>query len=200
MAAQPPWQYMSVEEWHELERTSHDIKHEYIDGHVYAMVGGTLAHSHISTNVLIALRSALARRSCHAYNSDAAARLSPTRYTYPDVTVTCEERDQPTNEQREIQAPRVIVEVLSDTTEAYDRGLKFAYYRACSTIQEYVLVSTTYQTVEVYHRTPERWTSYQAYRPSENIHLTSIDVHLPLAALYELSNVPEMLDAPDGKV
>jgi Uma2 family endonuclease len=191
---------MSVEEWRELERTSHDIKHEYIDGHVYAMAGGTLAHSHVSTNVLIALRTALAKRSCSAYNSDAAARLSPRRFTYPDVTVTCDERDQPTNERREIQAPHVIVEVLSDTTERYDRSLKFSYYRECSTIQEYVLVSTTYQSVEVYRRTPDGWTSYQAYRPGETIHLTSIDVHLPLAAFYELSNVPETLDSPEGEV
>jgi Uma2 family endonuclease len=200
MAAQPSWQYVSVEEWRELECTSHDIKHEYIDGHVYTMVGGTLAHSHVSTNALIALRSALASRSCNAYNSDAAARLSPTRYTYPDVTVTCDERDQPTNDQREIQAPRVIVEVLSETTERYDRGLKFAYYRECRSIQEYVLVSTAYQAVEVYRRTPRGWTSYQPYGPGENIDLTSIDVHLPLAALYELSNVPETLDASEGEV
>jgi Uma2 family endonuclease len=199
MAAQPSWQYMSVEKWRELERTSHDTKHEYIDGHVYAMAGGTLAHSHVGTNVLIALRTALTRRSCSAYNSDVAARLSPTRYTYPDVTVTCDERDQPTNEQREIQTPHVIVEVLSDTTERYDRGLKFAYYRACPTIQEYVLVSTTYQSVEVYRRTPEGWTSYQVYSPGDTIHLSSIDVHLPFAAFYEFSNVPETLDALEGE-
>lgn len=199
MAAQPSWQDMSVEEWRELELTSDDTKHEYIDGHVYAMAGGTLAHSHVGTNVLITLRTALAKRSCSAYNSDAAARLSPTRYTYPDVTVTCNEHDQPTNEQREIQAPRVIVEVLSDSTESYDRGLKFAYYRQCPTIQEYVLVNTTYQSVEVYRRTPDGWTSYQVYSPGENIHLTSIDVHLPFAAFYELSNVPETLDALQGK-
>jgi Uma2 family endonuclease len=191
---------MSVEEWRELEHTSHDVKHEYIDGHVYDMAGGTLAHSHVGTNILIALRSALARRSCHAYNSDAATRLSPTRYTYPDVTVTCDERDQPTNEQREIQAPRVIIEVLSDSTEGYDRGLKFSYYRACPTIQEYVLVSTAYQAVEVYRHTPQGWTSYQTYRPDEDIELTSIDVHLSFAALYELSNVPETLDPPEGEV
>ena len=195
MVAQPSGQYISVEEWRELERTSYDTKHEYIDGHVYAMAGGTLTHSHVGTNVLIALRTALAGRPCSAYNSDVAARLSPTRYTYPDVTVTCNERDKPTNEQREIQAPRVVVEVLSESTERYDRGLKFAYYRQCPTMQEYVLVSTTYQSVEVYRRTPDGWTSYQAYSPGEDIHLTSIDIHLPFAAFYELSNVPETLDA-----
>jgi Uma2 family endonuclease len=83
MVAQSSWQYMSFEEWRELERTSHDIKHEYIDGHVYAMAGGALTHPHVGTNILIALRSTLARRSCNVYNSDATVRLSPTRYTYP---------------------------------------------------------------------------------------------------------------------
>ena len=122
---------MSVDEWRELERTSHDIKHEYIDGRVYAMSAGSLARSCIALNVCSALERALlaAGKPCSVYNSDAAVRLSSRRYTYPDASVTCDERDQPTPDKTEIQSPLVIVEVLSTSTEAYDRGEKFGYYQ-----------------------------------------------------------------------
>ncbi len=201
MVAQPSQsRYMTIDEWRQLEEHSHDVKHEYIDGQVYAMAGGSLAHSRVSINVLKALDAVLGRGTCRAYNSDAAARLSPTRYTYPDATVTCDERDRPTTKVREIKAPRVIVEVLSDSTEAYDRGEKFGYYRECSTVQEYVLVSTKRQLVEVFRRTQEGWTAYNVYGPGDEIGLISIDVHLSLAALYELTDIPEIVEAPKGEV
>jgi len=201
MVAQPSQPHsMTVDEWRELEERSHDVKHEYIDGQVYAMAGGSLAHSRVSINVLKALDAVLGRGPCRAYNSDAAARLSPTRYTYPDASVTCDERDRPTTKVREIKAPRVIVEVLSDSTEAYDRGEKFGYYRECPTVQEYVLVSTKRQLVEVFRRTQEGWTAYHVYGPEDEIELTSLDVHLSLAALYELTDVPEIIEAPKGEV
>lgn len=201
MAAQPAAQLMSVDEWRELERTSHDAKHEYIDGHAHAMAGGTLAHSRIGVNVVIALSAALRRGPCRVYNSDAATRVSPTRYTYPDATVTCDERDRATTELREIQAPRVIVEVLSpDNTEGHDRGKMFAYYRACPSVQEYMLVNTTYQAVEVFRRTADGWSAYQAYGPGDEVALTSIDVYFPIAALYDLADVPEDMDDPEGEV
>jgi Uma2 family endonuclease len=191
---------MTVDEWRQLEERSHDVKHDYIDGQIYAMAGGSLAHSRVSINVLKALDAILGRGPCRAYNSDAAVRLSPTRYTYPDATVTCDERDRPTTKLREIQAPRIIVEVLSNSTEAYDRGEKFEYYRACPAVQEYVLVSTRRQLVEVFQRTQEGWTTYHVYGPGDEIELTSIDVHLSLAALYELTDVPEIVETPKGEV
>src|SRR5947209_5310483 len=95
-----------------------------------------------------------------------AARLSARRYTYSDATVTCEERDRPTGELMAVLAPRVIVELLCDSTEAYDRGTKFGFYRACPHVQTYILIATKEQTVEVYRRTPYIWT-YQSYGPGE---------------------------------
>jgi Uma2 family endonuclease len=199
VVAQPSPPTLSVEEWRELERTSHDVKHEYIDGSVYAMAGGTLDHSQIAINVIITLTAALADGPCRVYNSDAAARLSPARYTYPDATVTCDERDR--GQVTEIQAPRVIVEVLSpDSTEAFDRGRKFAYYRACPTVQEYVLVNTTHRAVEVFRRTSEGWTVYHAYGADETVELTSIEVRVAVSALYARTEVPEFLAMSDGEV
>ena len=200
MVAQPSRQFMSIDEWRELERSSHDAKHEYIDGQVYLMSGGSRAHSRIGSNAVRILEDALAGSSCIVYNSDASVRVSKTRYTYPDVSVTCDERDQPTPDEAEIQFPRLIVEVLSESTEAYDRGKKFSYYRNCPTINEYVLVASKYQSVEVYRRTSQGWTSYHAYGPGDEIELISIAVRFPIAALYRNTGVPELTDSAEGEV
>jgi Uma2 family endonuclease len=192
----PQPQYMTVDEWREMERQS-KTKHEYFDGQVYAMAGGTLDHSFVAVNVVALLNRALGRRPCRAYNSDAAARLSPTCFTYPDATVTCDEQDR--GRTTEIQTPHVIVEVLSDSTEARDRGMKFEYYRACPSVQEYALVSTRRQLIEVYRRTPEGWMLH-IYGPGDEVEFTSIDVHLPVAAIYEGTDVPEIMVLPKGVV
>ncbi len=202
MVAQREPQHMTVDEWRELERTSHDTKHEYIDGQAYAMSGGSLAHGRIGSNVVRALEDALAAagKLCDVYNSDVAARLSPRRYTYPDASVTCDARDRPAPDKTDVQAPCVIVEVLSDSTEAYDRGRKFSLYRACPTVQEYVLVATKYQAVEVYRRTLQGWAIYQSYVPGDEIALMSLDVRFPLAILYKNSGVPETMEDLEGEV
>jgi Uma2 family endonuclease len=202
MVAQREPLRITVDEWRELERTSHDIKHEYIDGQAYAMSGGSLAHGRIGSNTVRALEDALARAgsSCDVYNSDVAVRLSPRRYTYPDASVTCDERDQSAPDKTEVQAPRVIVEVLSDSTEAYDRGRKFGLYRACPTVQEYVLVATKYQAVEVYRRTTHGWAIYQSYGPGDEIELTSLGVRFPLATLYKNTGVVEVMEDLEGEV
>jgi Uma2 family endonuclease len=202
MVAQREPQHMTIDEWRELERTSYDIKHEYIDGQVYAMSGGSLAHGRIGSNAVRTLEDALATagKPCDVYNSDVAVRLSPRRYTYPDATVTCDERDQSAPDKTDVQAPCVIVEVLSDSTEAYDRGRKFSLYRACPTVQEYVLVATKYQSVEVYRRTPQGWAIYQSYGPGDEIELTSLGVRFPLVALYKNAGVLEAMEDLAGEV
>ena len=194
-------QRMTVDEWRKLERSSHDIKHEYIDGHAYAMSGGSLAHGRIGLNACLALESALLanNKPCFVYNSNVATRLSPTRYTYPDALVSCDERDQPAPDKTVVQAPCVIVEVLSDSTEAYERGRKLGFYRACPTIQEYVIVATKYQAIEIYRRTPQTLT-YDAYGLGDIIEIRSLDIHFPAEALYRNAGVPEAIDGPEGEV
>ncbi len=114
-----------------------------------------LDHGSIGINVCSILREKLAEKGspCRVYNSDVAVRLSPAHYILPDATVTCDERDRGRN--LEIQSPRVIVEVLSNSTEARDRGEKFRRSREHPAVQEYVLISTKYQLVELYRRSPE---------------------------------------------
>src|SRR5438046_8215117 len=163
------------------------------------MSGGSLAHGSLGSNTVRTLQDALraAGKPCYTYNSDVAVRLSARRYTYPDASVTCDERDRPAPDKTEIQAPRVIVEVLSDTTEAYDRGRKFGYYRACPTVEDYVLVASKYHAVEVYRRTPQSCT-YDAYGPSDEIALTSLAIRVSVAALYREAGVPAATDDLDG--
>lgn len=202
MATERKPHHTTVDEWRVLSQNSHDIKYEYVDGQVYAMSGGSLAHGRIGSNVVRTLEDALAAKDspCNTYNSDVAARLSPTRYTYPDASVTCDERDEPTPDKTEILAPRVIVEVLSDSTEAYDRGQKFGLYRACPTVQEYVLVATKYQSVEIFRRTEMGWSIYQEYKPGDEIDLISLDVSFPVAAFYRNSGVSVAINEPEGEV
>src|SRR2546421_10781891 len=102
---------MTVDELRELERTNPDAKYEYIDGQVYLMSGGSLAHSRISTNTVRTLEDALGNQPCYVYNSDASVRVSETLYPYPDASVSCDPGDRPTIEQIEVHTPRVVVEV-----------------------------------------------------------------------------------------
>ena len=182
---------MTVDEWRALERANPDAKYEYIDGLAYLMSGGSLAQSRIGSNTVRALEDALGSGPCYVYNSDASVCLSETRYTYPDASVSCDPRDQPTTEQLQVQAPRVVVEVLSESTEGKDRLRKANLYHACPTIQEYMLIATKYQAVEVQRRSGDEWTLH-LLGPGDEIELVSIGVRFPLAELYRGTAVPEM--------
>jgi len=195
VAQRKPW-HMSVDEWRELERANPESKYEYIDGQVSLMSGGSLAHARISSNAVRALEDALESQPCYVYNSDASVRLSETRYTYPDASVSCDSGDQPTTERMQVQAPRVVIEVLSDSTEGKDRIRKAHLYRACPTIQEYVLITTRYQAVEVQRRAGDAWTLH-LFGVGDEIELVSIGVQFPLAVLYRGTTVPEMPNDQD---
>ena len=195
VAQRKPW-HMSVDEWRELERANPESKYEYIDGQVSLMSGGSLAHARISSNTVRALEDALGSQPCYVYNSDASVRLSETRYTYPDASVSCDSGDQPTTERMQVQAPRVVIEVLSDSTEGKDRIRKAHLYRACPTIQEYVLITTRYQAVEVQRRAGDAWTLH-LFGVGDEIELVSIGVQFPLAVLYRGTTVPEMPNDQD---
>lgn len=147
------------------------------------LAGGTLDHATISLNVATILRSLLRNSSCRVFTSDARVRLSSTRYVYPDVTVSCDSRDRGRIDI--IQFPRVVIEVLSPGTEDYDRGRKFTYYRACPTIQEYVLVNTEYRAVEVCRREKNDLWSFLTFNLGDEVELTSLGVAFFVAEVYE---------------
>ncbi|GLV58287.1 hypothetical protein KDH_51200 [Dictyobacter sp. S3.2.2.5] len=186
MVADPNRHHMTVEEYLELDRNSPDAKYEYIDGIAYnirdpqALAGGTLAHARVALNLAMLCDRFLADRSCQVFMSDVRVQLSAARYVYPDLTISCETIDWQADT---IYHPRVIVEVLPPSTKAYDRGKKFAYYQQLASLQDYVLVSTQRQAIEVYSREHSAW-HYQLYQSGESAYLQSLDLSLALADVY----------------
>ena len=180
---------MSMEEYLELDRNSVDARYEYIDGVVTMLAGGTTNHSRISVNVVSLLRAALRGSPCEVFNSDLRVSISSTRYVLPDASVSCVPGDLE-GENDTISSPCVIVEVLSPSTEATDRGKKFRYYQSCLSIQEYVLISAQEQAVDVYRRASDNFWTLHPFGPGDEVELKSIDVSLPLEAFYENVMVP----------
>lgn len=186
VAAKEPYR-IGVEEWRNLLRQS-DVKYEYSDGWVYAMAGGTADHSTVALNLTHDLFDALGVGPCRVYNSDMAVRLAPSEYRFPDASVTCDARDS--GSVTEITFPRLLVEVLSDSTEREDRTTKARLYRGCPTVEEYAFITTRFRAVEVYRRAGDLWTA-EIYLPGDTIVLSSIDVRIPVNDLYRRSAVPE---------
>ena len=173
---------MSIEEYFRLEENNPDTRYEYLDGYVYMMAGGSANHATISGNIYAILKSLLRGGPCRAYNSDMKVRVSENRYFHPDVTVSCDSRDRGTADF--IQSPRLVVEVLSPSTEAFDRGRKLQCYTACPTIEEYLLVDPRSMRIEIYHKEQKKWT-YDAFEAGDEVELASLGVHFPIIDAYE---------------
>ncbi|WP_293337336.1 Uma2 family endonuclease [Microcoleus sp. CAWBG58] len=176
--------YVSPEDYLAGEKVS-PIKHEYRQGEIYAMAGTSKAHATISLNAAILLRNHLRGSGCMPYVADVKVRIEAANcYYYPDVAVTCDERDRNTAEDFIIY-PRLIVEVLSPTTAAFDRGEKFADYRTSEILQEYVLINQERVSVECFRRNAEGlWVLYP-YTQGQEVQLASVDFSCAIEALYE---------------
>lgn len=160
------------------------VRHEYIDGEVYAMSGGTIDHSDIAGNFLSLLKAHLRGSGCKSLNSDARVNiLGSSHYVYPDVSVTCDERDK--NTKQYITYPCLIVEVLSSSTEAYDRGDKFRLYRRNPNLQEYVLVNTEAMAIELFRKVDGNIWSIINYDAGDVVELTSVKLSFPIEQVYE---------------
>jgi Uma2 family endonuclease len=179
--------HFSPEEYLAFERGT-DARHEYLDGHVYAMAGESIEHSRICVNVAGELRSRLKGRPCEVLSPNMKVVTSPSGlFSYPDVVVICGE-PQFYDERRDILTnPTVVFEVLSPSTEAYDRGEKFLRYRTqIETLREYILVSQHRPLVEHYVRQPDgSWSYSSAGSLEESVDLVSIDSRLPLSEVYD---------------
>jgi Uma2 family endonuclease len=183
MIANPSEDYLPPEDYLAYEETS-PIKHEYIDGQVYAMAGASDAHVTISLNLASLLRNHVRGTGCRVYMADMKARIEAANtFYYPDVMVTCDARDRELPNFKKY--PCLIVEVLSSSTEAFDRGDKFFDYGKIETLQEYVLISQQHQRVDCFRRNTEGSWVLNFYFPGNDIHLTSIDFHVSIDALYE---------------
>ncbi|AFZ26657.1 hypothetical protein Cylst_4584 [Cylindrospermum stagnale PCC 7417] len=183
MVANPSYSYISPEDYLQGEETS-PVKHEYRQGEVYAMAGASNTHVIIAGNLFATLRNHLRGSGCQAYISDTKAHIeSINTYYYPDVMVSCDQRDKTFN--NFLRYPCLIIEVLSPSTEGFDRGDKFADYRNLESLQEYVLVSQNRINLEIFRRNPEgQWVLYP-YGKEDTIHLASVDFRCAVTDVYE---------------
>lgn len=184
MSAQPE-PFLSVEEYLAFEETSPE-RHEYYAGHVVLLAGGSEAHALIIGNITTLLNIQLRNRPCRVYASGMKIKVEQAQvYTYPDVTVVCGPSRFEDTTRRVLLNPTVIIEVLSETTETYDRGKKFRYYRMIETLQEYLLVSQHSLHIDHYIRQNDHfWLLSSADLADDTVTLPSIACTLLLSDIY----------------
>jgi Uma2 family endonuclease len=180
---------ISVAEYLERERTS-EVKHEYLDGMVREMSGASREHNIIATNISRELDVHLETQPCEIYGSDMRVRVTPTRYTYPDLTVVCETPFFEDSVLDTLLNPLLMIEILSPSTEAYDRGDKFSFYRRIESLQEFVFVGQDKPKLECYFRQGREWRFSEAVRLDDVVRLETIDLTLSLARVYKKLTFP----------
>jgi len=160
------------------------LRHEYLNGEVYAMSEGTQNHGRIASNIIFIVKGHLRGGGCQVGNSDCRVNVLETKnYIYPDVSVTCDDRDRTAIQA--IQFPCLIVEVLSPSTASYDRGDKFRLYRRNPSLQDYVLVDAEKIAIDLYRKNDRgNWEIFN-YQSGDNIELQSIGLSFPIESVYE---------------
>jgi Uma2 family endonuclease len=181
-----PKPFLTLEEYLAGERAAVQ-KHEYFQGEVFAMGGASFSHVTIVSNLNATLHRQLQGKPCQAFAMDLRVNVSRTGlYTYPDIGVVCDEPQFDDERRDTLLNPRIIIEVLSSSTEAYDRGKKFAHYRTIESLTEYLLVAQDQPRVEQYIRQSSGdWLLHDATALDETIRLPSIGCELKLAEVYD---------------
>lgn len=169
-----------------------DVRHEYVGGECFAMAGGTRAHALVQTGFLVALARHLSGRPCRPAGSD--ARVYLPKYgdaVYPDVHVVCGKAERGPEDPDAVVNPVLVVEVLSPSTERWDRGGKFERYESLPSLQDIVLAEADRRRVEVFHRNEDGSFTRHVYASGEVVHLAGLGVDLPLDELYALREADE---------
>lgn len=183
MIANPQPSKMTVEAYLEWE-SRQEKRYEYVNGEALAMADGSAAHDRVVLNLHTILKAHLSSHHCRVLMADVKLQISSLGFHfYPDVMVSCHERDRTAS--TVIQQPLLIVEVLTSDTEAYDRSRKFAHYRKLTSLREYVLVSAEQVSVECYRRRENHQWLYEPYGAGSAIALESIGFSCPIDVLYE---------------
>lgn len=195
----------TVEEYFQIDEAS-ETRHEYVDGRVYDMAGGTDRHSHITVNLIGLLWTRLRGKPCQGRDGNFRVRYGrQVRYGYPDALIFCgpPRFDEKARSNTTLLNPTVLFEVLSESTEAYDRGKKFEYYREIESLAEYVLIAQERPSVQVYRRDPSGiWAIQPPYHGlMSSVPLVSAGIELPLSELYAGVEFdpepPDLADAVD---
>jgi Uma2 family endonuclease len=184
MSTQPKT-FLTPEQYLEIERKA-EYKSEYYNGEMFAMAGAREAHNLITMNLGAQIHAQLRSGPCRVYSSDMRVSVSPTGlYTYPDIVVACESPRFLDGERDTLLNPTLIVEVLSPSTEAYDRGRKFGHYRTIESLNEYLMVSSERVGAELFTRqTDGAWLLTAASEIQDTLHLSATGCRLALADLY----------------
>lgn len=185
MSANPKHTW-TVEEYFAFERES-ETKHEYFNGEIFAMAGASRKHNVIVANVISSLHAQLRKKPCEIYPSDMRVRVDKTDlYTYPDVSIVCGEQQFTDDPFDVLTNPIVIIEILSPSTQDYDRVGKFHHYRALDSLQEYIMIAQEKYRIEHYVRQKNnQWLLTDIINPDAEIPLDSIDCSLLLSDIYE---------------
>jgi Uma2 family endonuclease len=184
MSSEAPALRMTYAEYVAFEREA-AVKHEYLRGEVFAMAGGTIEHSRLAVRITYLLSRELEGRPCRVLSSDARVRIEATDLdTYPDASVVCGAVETPSADANAIVNPILIVEVLSDSTEAYDRGQKASHYRRLPSLRAYLLVSQHEPRLELQvHQADGRWTLMEV-GPGERLEIEPLGIGLDVDEVY----------------
>ena len=173
-----------LEEYLRVEEMS-NVRHEFLDGEIYGLAGGSPEHGRIAANIIMLLGMRAAPRRCAVFTSDVRVRVAATGLdTYPDVTVVCGRLEYDSLDPHAIANPTLLVEVTSPSTETYDRGEKLNHYKRIPSLQEVVIVSHGERRVEVWSRSgADDWQNAR-FGPAGNVRLAAVDSELPLDEIY----------------
>ena len=164
-----------------------EYKSEYFRGEIFAMSGASLRHAEIVTNLVSNLHGQLRKSSCRVYSSDVRVKVAPTGlYTYPDVVIVCGKAQTERKKEDTLINPVVILEILSPSTEAYDRGEKFEHYRTLESLTDYLLVAQNKAKIEHFHRQDDgQWALSESRSIDDTIEIASIECKLALSEVYD---------------
>ncbi len=178
-----------------MEREA-EFRSEYYDGEIFAMAGASRRHNLIVSNTVREISLQMKGRKCNVYSSDMRVKVSPTGlYTYPDIVTVCGEEIYADEEADTLLNPALIIEILSKSTESYDRGEKFAHYRTISSLKEYVLISQDRMQIEHYLRQDNnRWLLSEFSHPEDTVQLPSVGCSLKLSEVYDKVDFSENTD------
>ncbi len=187
LRALPVKTQLTFEDYVHFETTS-DVRHEFVDGNLFVMPGGTKCHNFVTNRCLMRFFEVAIEKGCYAYSNDVITKVPNGKGYYPDVVVTC---NSSLDSSRTIHRPSIIVEVLSSTTEAIDRGEKWEQYQTIPSLEQYVLLSQSEAVAEVFSRSESKWL-YERFTADDMLHFPSLEYSFTLSDLYK--NLPPQED------
>ncbi len=188
--ASNPVTKVTEEQYLAIERAA-EFRSEFLDGEMFTMSGGSMEHACIQQNLSGELYTALRGTPCRAFGPDLRMKVSSRMYTYPGISVVCGRPLLADEHEDSLLNPVVIVEVLSPSTEKYDRGLKFQHYRTIASLRDYILIDQGQMRIEQYTRQPDdTWSLRDYQRPEQELKIDSIGAAIPLQRIYDRVELP----------